>query len=116
MKLNELVCPSCGLKCMVDAAFTTCDGCNTYFHASQSRSRDNPVPLAQPQPHVTITWPPFRIDPNIQIQPVITPWITPNDPGVTGPSIWPSCGGVVSSMESGYLTTGFLHDGCLGSN
>lgn len=48
MKLNELVCPACGLKCLVDAACTTCDGCNTYFTAPQSRSRDLPEPLPGP--------------------------------------------------------------------
>lgn len=103
MKFNELVCPSCGLKCLVDAAYTTCDGCQTYFSAAQSRSRDNPAPLGQ---SVTITWPGITVDPNIQIQPLTTPWITPNDPGVTGPGIIGSGGTVCTT--SGPQVEGLL--------
>jgi hypothetical protein len=66
MKLNELVCPTCGLKCMTDAAYTTCASCQTTFYAAQSRSVDNPAPLSgqivvwptiAPHPHVPyVTW------------------------------------------------------------
>jgi hypothetical protein len=80
MKLNELVCPGCGLKCLVDAAYTTCASCNTYFTAAQSRSVDSPAPLG---PQITIS-------PQITapvIHPIL-PWVvTPNDPSTTGGSI-----------------------------
>lgn len=66
MKLNELVCPKCGLRCFVDAAYTTCDSCQTVFYANQSR---------------TVTF----------LQPQIYP--LPNDPSVTGPGIYPQPGG-----------------------
>jgi hypothetical protein len=81
MKLNELICPSCGLKCLVDASYTTCDGCQTYFSAAQSRSRDNPAPLG-----AQITVNPYITAPLIQpLQPQIMPWVvTPNDPSATG--------------------------------
>lgn len=59
MKLNELVCPSCGLKCLVDTAYTTCASCNTFFYACQSRSVDNPTPPTQPG-YLKITWPPIQ--------------------------------------------------------
>lgn len=80
MKLNELVCPSCGLKCLVDAAYTNCDGCGTHFTAAQSRSRDNPAPLG-----IQIT-----IDPNVTapiIHPTVTPWVVPPNYPTTGTAI-----------------------------
>jgi hypothetical protein len=67
MKLNELVCPSCGLKCMVSASYTTCASCNTFFYANQSRSVDQPTALT---PGVTITWPTIVPTPN-------WPWASP---------------------------------------
>jgi hypothetical protein len=36
MKINELVCPTCGLKCFTSHAYTRCDGCQTVFYASES--------------------------------------------------------------------------------
>ncbi len=35
-KVNELVCPNCGLRCFTPYAYTRCDGCGTVFYASQS--------------------------------------------------------------------------------
>jgi hypothetical protein len=67
MKLNELICPTCGLKCMTDASYTTCASCNTLFYANQSRSVDSPAPLI-PEGIIT-SWP------WTQPQPV-TPYIT----------------------------------------
>jgi len=85
MKLNELVCPTCGLKCMTDASHTTCDSCMTFFYASQSRSVDCPQPL---NPGITITWPQIVPTP----QPIIeaTPiWIAPFGPpgSLYGPTV-----------------------------
>jgi len=84
MKLNELVCPCCGLKCMTDAAYTTCASCNNFFYASQSRSVDQPAPM------ITITWPsPYvcpTIAPSLPLQ-----WVVceqpPNDPSATGSNV-----------------------------
>lgn len=73
MKLNELVCPNCGLRCFTDASYTTCASCNTHFYAAQSRSVDCP----QPFPYITIG--PLPINP----QPVISPqpiWVAPFGP------------------------------------
>jgi len=44
-KLNELICPTCGLKCYTSSAYTRCDGCQTVFYASESvhRLRDKPA-------------------------------------------------------------------------
>jgi len=91
MKLNELVCPTCGLKCLTDAAWTTCASCNTLFYANQSRSVDSPLPLA---PKIVIN--PGVTGPLISPQPSETPiditptpiWIVPYGPPGTpyGPS------------------------------
>lgn len=103
MKLNELVCPSCGLKCMVSASYTTCASCNTFFYACQSRSVDSPMPLAQPNIGTIIyptTIPPYTAppygEPNLG-QPI---WMVPIDglPPPWGPSI--TCG-AISTDASG---------------
>ena len=93
MKLNELVCPTCGLKCMTDASYTTCASCQTMFYASQSRSVDNPLPVQQ-------VWVQQVQIQGIQIEtPPYTPhviWVVPTGaPGSpNGPVI--ACGGTVS--------------------
>lgn len=105
MKLNELVCPSCGLKCLVDTAYTACDACGAHFTAAQSRSRDVPAPYPTPG---TITWPqitwpgplrpPYTVgDPPPGTQPLIGDpipgtqpiWIAPYGPPGTpyGPTV-----------------------------
>jgi len=95
MKLNELVCPTCGLKCMTDAHYATCASCQTYFHASQSRSVDYPAPLT-PTPNVIITWPTV-IGPTIVPQPDYpTTWVTVGDPP---PYRSVSTGGTVGSTD-----------------
>jgi len=38
-KMNELICPTCGLKCYTSSAYTQCDGCQAVFYASQSAAR-----------------------------------------------------------------------------
>lgn len=83
MKLNELVCPSCGLKCMTDASYTTCASCQTTFNANQSRSVDYPVPLTPPLGGVSWPW----IQP-----PPVTPYIT-----WVGTMPSPAAGGSVST-------------------
>lgn len=95
MKLNELVCPSCGLKCLVDASYTTCASCNTFFYASQSRSVDSPAPL---NPMIGIGTGTIKIVPCAQPVPPNDPllgqpiWMVPIDglPPPWGPSI--TCG------------------------
>ena len=99
MKLNELVCPSCGLKCMTDASYTTCASCQTTFSANQSRSVDNPVPLGQPGS--VITWPtiigPTLVGPTTIPQPNHpTTWVTVGDPP---PYRSVSTGGTVGSTD-----------------
>jgi hypothetical protein len=82
VKLNELICPTCGLKCMTDAAYTTCDSCQTTFYASQSRS-------VQHWPMITITWPtsPYAYPTTVPSQPL--QWVTVGDV--------PPCGGTAST-------------------
>ena len=107
MKLNELVCPSCGLKCMTDAAETTCSSCNLHFTASQSRRE---VPAVQ--------WPvwPWPYVAPIQYQPI---WIAPyGEPGTPrGP--WVTCettiDDCVSSIDGGSSGTYVSWD-CESSN
>lgn len=36
MKLNKMVCPTCGHEFFTDCAYGTCDACQTFFYASQS--------------------------------------------------------------------------------
>lgn len=76
MKLNELVCPACGLRCFVDTPHTTCASCLTFFHASQSRSVDSPAPLPA-SPSIPPIIPTVMRPPNI----------VPNNPSVTGPGL-----------------------------
>lgn len=89
MKLNELVCPTCGLKCLTDCAYTTCASCSTLFYASQSRSVDYPQPLS---PWVTIIEPQLvpLPQPNIQVTPV---WVHPPNPF--------DCSGTVTVSQDG---------------
>ena len=37
MKLNELICPKCGMKMLTNCSYATCDACNTFFYASQMK-------------------------------------------------------------------------------
>lgn len=115
MKLNELVCPACGLKCMVEASFTVCDACGAHFTAAQSRSRDNPEPYPAPN---TITWPtitppttwpaPYIGDPPPGQQPYIGDpypiWIAPYGPPGTpyGPTVICEGGTVQTSDQIEY--------------
>ena len=65
MKLNELVCPNCGLKCLTDADYTTCASCQYLFYACQSRSVHlptgtiviGPVVVQPPMPWCDTQWP-----------------------------------------------------------
>lgn len=118
MKLNELVCPTCGLKCMTDASYTTCASCQTMFYASQSRSVDNPLPVQQ-------VWIQKVQIQEVQIAPPpYTPhviWIVPTGPlgSPNGPVT--TCGGTVSvgspDLSGLRITNGVTHevlvnDGC----
>jgi hypothetical protein len=106
MKLNELVCPICGLKCMTDASYTTCASCNTTFYAHQSRSVDCPVPVG---PSITIN--PFITAPVISPDPIqppvdITPfpiWVAPFGPpgSLYGPTVTcaTTAGGMAVSQD-----------------
>ena len=72
MKLNELVCPHCGLKCLTECVYTTCASCQYFFYASESRSVKLP-----PSNDLTGT---IVIGP-MQVQPLM-PWVvTPYPPG-----------------------------------
>lgn len=37
-KMNHFVCPRCGHDFYDDAAYSTCDACQTFFYVSQSRT------------------------------------------------------------------------------
>jgi len=107
MKLNELVCPTCGLKCMTDASYTTCASCNTLFYACQSRSVDCPQPL---NPGVTITTPGWPVAPlypqplpSIEVTPI---WIAPFGP--PGSPYGPT---TICEVSTGGMTT-IQSDGC----
>lgn len=63
MKINELICPTCQLRCFTDKAYTTCDACGTNYYASQSAR----LPSVLPQPI-----------------PTTNPWTVPT----TGYPIW----------------------------
>ena len=39
MKINLMICPQCGHQFFTDCAYGTCDACQTYFTASESRTR-----------------------------------------------------------------------------
>ena len=56
MKLNDLTCPSCGLRCLADTAYTTCDACHRNFTAAESQGVQVPNPPG-----------------SITIQPVVVP-------------------------------------------
>jgi hypothetical protein len=71
MKLNELVCPTCDLKCMTDASYTTCASCQTFFYACQSKT----VNLPKQNPNVTIIWPTIIPQPDFP-----TVWVETGDP------------------------------------
>lgn len=36
MRLNEMICPTCGHRCFTNCAYVTCDACGTFYYASQS--------------------------------------------------------------------------------
>lgn len=38
MKLNHFICPTCGHDFYCDATYATCDACQTFFYAAQSRT------------------------------------------------------------------------------
>jgi len=99
MKLNELVCPTCGLKCLTDIAYTTCASCGLAFNANQSRSVDFPSPIQQPNqiiPPIQIT--PWPVAP-LQPQPPIV------NPNITYPYFTWEGGG--SMCSTGGVTDGF---------
>lgn len=35
---NHMICPRCGHDFYCDGAYATCDACQTFFYASQSRT------------------------------------------------------------------------------
>ncbi len=37
-KLNHFICPRCGHDFYATGAYATCDACQTFFYASQSRT------------------------------------------------------------------------------
>ena len=44
MKINEAICPTCGLRAFTNCAYLTCDGCQTFFYLSQGGHRNPPPP------------------------------------------------------------------------
>lgn len=38
IKLNHFICPRCGHDFYAEGAYATCDGCQTVFYASQSKT------------------------------------------------------------------------------
>ncbi len=55
-KVNELVCPTCGLRCFTKCAYATCDGCQTLFYASESAHK-KPITVTET---TIIRWRPGR--------------------------------------------------------
>lgn len=44
-QLNHMICPNCGHDFYTQAAYATCDACQTFFYAAQSQT-------CNPPPHV----------------------------------------------------------------
>jgi hypothetical protein len=38
MQINHMICPTCGHDFYVDCAYATCDACQTFFYATQSKT------------------------------------------------------------------------------
>lgn len=38
MKINHMICPNCGHDFFVDCAYATCDACQTFFYAGESKT------------------------------------------------------------------------------
>ncbi len=38
MKINHMICPTCGHDFYVDASYAHCDACGTVFYATDSRT------------------------------------------------------------------------------
>ncbi len=58
MKLNDLTCPTCNLRCLVEGSDTTCDGCGNHFTAEQSVGVKAPLPTECPfKASEPIVWP-----------------------------------------------------------
>lgn len=51
MKLNEMICPTCGHRFFVDASYGTCDACHTFFYAQR---RENPTAAANCSPPLSL--------------------------------------------------------------
>ncbi len=42
MTMNHMICPTCGHDFYTDAAYATCQACQTHFYASQSQTCRQP--------------------------------------------------------------------------
>lgn len=45
MKLNHMICPRCGHDFYVEAAYGTCDACQCFFYAGQSKTCNQPISI-----------------------------------------------------------------------
>lgn len=53
-KINEMICPRCGLRCFTPDAYVTCDGCQTMFYAGESAKSFYQGPTTPTAPKITI--------------------------------------------------------------
>jgi hypothetical protein len=53
-KMNHFICPTCGHDFYDRCAYATCDACNTFFYASQSRTCQRTNTVMNPTINVTV--------------------------------------------------------------
>ncbi len=51
--LNHMICPTCGHDFYVEAAYGTCDACQTMFYAGQSRTCQSSGKVQPLQPNAS---------------------------------------------------------------
>lgn len=53
MKVNEMICPTCGHRFFTECSYGTCDACQTFFYASQQRWPSQSFPVGSVKLFVT---------------------------------------------------------------
>lgn len=54
MKLNRMICPTCGHESLTDCAYTRCDSCGVTFYANQSGRPVFPMQTTVTMARVTV--------------------------------------------------------------
>lgn len=61
MKLNHMICPLCCHDFYVDTAYATCDACQCFFYASESKTRSQPIVGTMPTVDARFTFSPAPV-------------------------------------------------------